>query len=96
MAIQNQSTLQAKHNAVQNILTGMKREAEARRKRAQDLTGAAAVEADSANVARVTVAAFAALCHLMPETEARAMAQALGKRASNGHTSAGKTELGNQ
>jgi len=92
----NETTIQAKHNAVQSILTGMKREAEARRERAQDLTGAAAVEADAANVARVTVAAYAALCHLMPTVEAKAMAQALGKRASNGHATGAKTQLGNQ
>jgi len=44
----------------------------------------------------VTVAAYAALCHLMPTVEAKAMAQALGKRASNGHATGAKTQLGNQ
>ena len=94
MRTENPTTVMARHNAIDNILNGMKAQAEKVRKSAQALEGAAGDEADAANIARITVAANAALTNLMPADEALALAKALGARAGNDRDAAVKTTLG--
>jgi|LWDU01.1.fsa_nt_gi hypothetical protein len=92
--MENPTTIQVRHNAVQTVITGMQVQAAKCRKQAQYLEGAAAVEADAANVARITRAAINALTNLVGTVEAQELGKRIGMGASNGHVSAVKTQLG--